>query len=159
MATVDMKQGGSVVGYADSATAKPQVVSIRIKASDVVTAKGGALAASDIIEVMTIPAGSRYGKATVDVITVDSGTALTCNLGDTAAAATYVAAGSLAGSTGIVAEGTGAFDVTQIAAAATVLELALVTVTAAGDDWEVDVLVEICDYSGNPRAKSAKDVA
>jgi hypothetical protein len=156
MATIDMKKGGTAAGLSWTPTAQPGVVSIRLRAADAVTAKGGALAASDIIEVLTIPAGTSYGKATINVITADTGSALTCNLGDTAAAATYIAAGDLT-ATGIVAEGTGAFDVTQIAAAATVLEVALVTVTSAGDDWEIDVLVEICDYTGNPRAKSAKD--
>lgn len=155
MATIDMKQGGSAAGRGWSATSQPGVVSIRVRAADVVTAKGSALAASDVIQLMDLPANTRYGHATIEVITADSGTALTGNLGDTDADA-FIAAGDLT-ATGIVAEGTGTFDLTKIAASADVLALTLVTVTSAGDDWEIDVLIEVADYTGNPRAIAAKD--
>lgn len=157
MATVDLKQGGSTAGLQMCPTAQPGVVSIRVRGADAAAAKGSALAAADIIEVMDIPAGVVVSNATINVRTADTGTTLTFDLGDTATADEWVD-GADGTTAGYKAQGTnGVFSQSILYTSASVLELAIITATAANDDWEVEVLAELTDYTGNPRAQAAKD--
>ena len=158
MATINMKQGGATAGLSVSPTSQPGIVSIKVRAVDVVAANGGVtIGAGDVIQLMDIPAYTRYGYGTINVKTIDSGTAFTVNLGATNADE-FIAAGPFT-TLGIVPEGTGTFDLNLISGAADVLALTVAAETATGDDWVVEVLVEVADYTGNPRARSAKDVA
>ena len=60
----------------------------------------------------------------------------------------------------VLLQGTnGLFDVSKLYASADVIDLTVKTLSGANDDWEVEILFEMADYTGNPRAKSAKDVA
>lgn len=157
MATIDLKQGGSAAGLEVRPTAQPGVVSVKVRAADAVAAKGSALAAADIIEIMDIPAGTAVGFATLNVVTADTGTTLTFDLGDTATADEFVD-GADGTTTGYKAQGTnGVFSQKILYSSASTLELLVATATSANDDWEVDVLFEVTDYSGNPRARAAKD--
>ena len=157
MANIDMKRGGSVVGFSDTSQATPGVVSIKLTGADAVAAKGGALAANDIIYVCDIPAGARISGATLNVITADTGTTLTFDLGDGTAADEWVD-GADGTTTGFAAEGTnGVFSQQKLYTSADVLDLKVATASSADDNWEVEVLFELVDYSGNPRAKTLKE--
>lgn len=157
MATIDLKQGGStgIVNYCP--TAQPGVVSIRITGADAAAAKGSALAATDVIEVMDLRVGCTEAYATINVRTADTGTTLTVDLGDGTAADEWVDGADFT-STGFKAQGTnGIFDQKKLVTSADVLKLTIATATAANDDWEAEILVELTDYTGNPRARAAKD--
>lgn len=157
MATVDEKQGGTAAGLYQRPTATPGVVSIIIRGADAAATKTSALAAADIIEAMTIPAGTSVGFVTMNVLTADTGTTLTFDLGTTATGDLYVD-GADGTTTGLKAEGTnGTFDAKEIFTSASVLELLVATASSAADDWVVEILAEVTDYTGNPRPRSAKD--
>ena len=157
MATIDMKQGGSSAGLQVRPTAQPGVVSIKIRGADAATAKGSSLAAADVIQVLDLPAGITEAYATINVITADTGTTLTMDLGDATAADEWVDGADIT-TTGFKAQGTnGIFDQKKLVTSADVLKLTIATLSAANDDWELEVLVELTDMSGNPRARSAKD--
>lgn len=157
MATINLKQGGSTAGLEVRPTAQPGVVSIRVRGADAATAKGSALAAADVIQVMDLPAGATLAFVTLNVRTADTGTTLTMDVGDATAADEWVD-GADATATGFKAQGTnGIFFNKKLVTTADTLDITLVTLTAAGDDWEVEVLAEVTDYNGKPRARSAKD--
>jgi len=159
MANIDLKQGGATAGLGMAATAAPGIVSVRVTGAQAAAAKGSALAAADIIYVADIPAGTVVSGATLNVITADTGTTLTFDLGDGTAADEWVD-GADGTSTGYAAQGTnGIFDQRKFYSSADVLDLKIATASSASDDWEVEILFEMADYTGNPRAKSAKDVA
>ena len=157
MATVNMIQGGSVAGLAWTPSAQPGIVSVRLRGADAATTKGSALAASDVIQVLTIPAGTVLAGATLYVRTADTGTTLTMDLGDGTAADEWVD-GVDATATGYAAQGTnGIFDQRKLYTSADTLKITIATLSSANDDWEVEVLAQFVDYSGNPRARAAKD--
>lgn len=159
MADINLKQGGSAVGLGTAGTAQPGVVSVVLKGSDAAAAKGSALAANDIIFVADIPAKCTVGNAMVRVLSADTGTTLTFDLGDATAADEWVDGvdGTTAGDS---SQGTnGVFDQVKYYASADVLDLKIASASAAADDWIVEVLYVLTDYSGNPRVRTAKDAS
>lgn len=158
MATINLIQGQNYAGLAVRPTAQPGVVSIRVTGAEAAAAKGSALAAADVINILNLPAGTTAAYGTVNVRKADSGTTLTVDLGDGTAADEWVD-GADATTTGYKAQGTnGVFDQKKLYTAADTLFLTIATASAANDDWEIEVLIEITDYTGNPRARVAKDV-
>ena len=159
MANINLKQGGSAAGLGMCATATPGIVSVRVTGAQAAAAKGSALAAADIIYVADIPAHTMVRGVTLAVKTADTGTTLTFDLGDAGSADEFVD-GADGTTAGYYVQGTnGLFDVAKLYAAADVIDLTVKTIGSANDDWEVEILFEVADYTGNPRAKSAKDVA
>jgi len=158
MATVStLKQGGTGAGLGNFNTKQPGVVSVRLRGADAADAKGSALAANDLIQVCTIPAGTTVGFATLNVLTADTGTTLTFDLGDGSTADEFVD-GADGTTAGFAAQGTnGVFSQKILYTSADVLQLKVVTASSANDDWEVEVLFEVTDYNSKPRPQSAKD--
>ena len=158
MSTItSLKAGDTTAGLGVSATAQPALVSVRIRAADAVTSKGSALAANDLIAVATIPANTSVGNATYNVLTADSGTTLTIDLGTTSVADEFVD-GNDCTATGVAAAGTnGVFSQRILYTTADVLYLKVATASSASDDWEIEVFFEVCDYTSKPRGRAAKD--
>jgi len=157
--TINLKQGGASAGLGVSPTAQPGIVSIKVTSAMCVAAKGSAIAAGDVFYLMDIPAGTVIGGVTMNQKVVATGTALTFDLGDSASADEFVD-GADAKVLGFKAQGTnGLFDVRKLYTAATTMDLTIKTESSSASEWEAEVLFEYVSYQGNPRAKSAKDVA
>lgn len=88
MATIDLAtltgQDGAPSGWA-GAGRRPQFVEVMVDFAEATTAKGSALAASDVIEVINIPAGSCVFGAGMEVVSAMTGTStdLTLDMGIT----------------------------------------------------------------------------
>ena len=159
MADIDLKQGGNTAGLSIRPTAQPGIVSIRVTGKDAVAANGGNdLAANDTIQLMDLPAGTTVAYGTLNVRKADSGTTLTFDLGDATDADRWVDGADIT-TTGFKAQGTsGIFDQKILITSAASLQLTIATLTAAEDDWEMEALIEITDFTGNPRVAPAKDI-
>jgi len=107
---------GSTTGFASpSRVHTPYVISQVVDLAAVLAAKGSALAASDIVNVLSVPAGAVVMSAGAQVLTAANSTTLTVSLGYSGSATTWVSAVS-ATTAGVLASTTTGASI-QVAAA------------------------------------------
>lgn len=82
MATVDMVPTGEVGLPGRRNSVNVQLLEVELDWADVLTTKGSALAASDVIQALQIPANTFVMAAGIEVVTAADSTALTLDLGD-----------------------------------------------------------------------------
>ncbi len=114
--------------------------------------KGSALAAADVIQFMDIPANTVVHWARLYVLTGDTGTTLTMDLGYgsnvdvfTDGASAVTAAEAAWGALGTNGKMNG--TTTNLFTAADTLDIVLATESASNDDWVVQVVVCMSDLS------------
>lgn len=129
---------------------QPYVVTKTVTAAEAVAAKGGALASADVIQFLNIPANTIVHWARLYVITPDSGTTLTMDLGYGSNVDVYTDGADASGSVGWGALGSnGKMNGTtsNLFTAADTLDIVLASLSSASDDWEVQVKVLMSDVT------------
>lgn len=146
MASINVKTGGDT-GLANfQEFSRPVWVKLEITGAQVQAANGGtAIAAADTIELITIPAGFVVEGAVLDIVTADTGTTLTFDLGDNDQADRWVDGADVT-TVGFAAAGTnGQTDEVRVYGATNQLRLTAVTAASANDDYVVRVLVKLAN--------------
>lgn len=158
MATVNQTQSGVAASHVSPRSVRqPYMLDVYVKASEVATTKGSALALADVIQILDIPAESLLLGGGIEIVTPDSGSDILVDMGiegsvdilvdggdlDAASAGDYLAAGT----NGAVNFSKGV----RITAADTVdLVLGQTAAFNSGDDWEMRAYVILLDISGRP---------
>lgn len=130
----------------------PYVVDVWVTAAQAVAAKGSALASSDVIQVLDVPAETLVLGCLAEITTADSGTTLTFDIGF--AGDTFVDGGD-ATTAGYLAGGTNGvqnFANGVLKSATDTLDITLATLSAASDDWVCRLAVVMLDVSGKTSA-------
>lgn len=155
MATVDITSGATSGHETRRGKHVPYVVRRRFTAAAAVAAKGSALATGDVIQTIDIPANTLVMGAFLEVITADGGTAAPADLGHGGDPNQWVAAAALT-TAGVkpVVPGT---HQNWVFGTADTIDMVLGTLTAAGDDWVVEITAVLADVSAYPVAASAKE--
>lgn len=157
MASVEIRQGGSTGQAAYREFARPAFVEFTLTGEDIRAAKGSDLVATDTIELMTIPANTIVKSAILNVVNADSGTTLTFDLGDEDQGDRWVDGADIT-TTGIKAQGTnGQTDEVRVYSADNILRATVASITSANNDYDIQVIIELADITGNSRAIPAKD--
>ena len=152
---VDYTQTGTAVGHQSVGTRSPYGLELWITGAAATTAKGSALAAADILQVLEIPAGSLLLGCECEIMTADTGTTLTFDIG-IAGADEFVDGGD-ATTAGYLAIGTNGLisysDPLRVPSADT-LDVTLKTLSSSEDDWVARLVVTLQDISskGQPLA-------
>lgn len=82
MATIAQALGGTAGHPSRSSVKQPYVISNTLNWAEVLTAKGSALAANDVVTALNVPAGTLVLHAGIEVVTAADATAATVDLGD-----------------------------------------------------------------------------
>lgn len=154
MATIDLSNGlGGAPRPVRSLTNMPYFVEKTIDFAVAATAKGGALVATDIIEVIDVPAGTMVLNAGLQVVTVATGESNdnTLDLGITGVDAdAFVDGFDLdAAAAGAYAQNAAAFQPLIVGAADTI-DLLIATATTAPTGGTVRVWAVLCDIGAKP---------
>lgn len=154
MATVDITPSSAVLtagSHSDNGfTRKPYSKSVFVTGAAALAAKGSALAAADVIQFLDIPPKTVVLGALIDVITADTGTTATVDLGYGGNVDVFSDGVDISGSTGMGALGTNGKVITSAAlfTVADTLDLTLATYSGSNDDWVIRVEVLFLDVSG-----------
>lgn len=152
MADVDLTSG-AVTGHPSRRQRHtPYVIRKNVTAAAAVAAKGSALATGDVIQVADIPANSVVLAGGMKVNTIDSGTAAPADL--SVGSTDFVSAAALTS-----AAAKPSVDAVASADVADTLDIVLGTLSAAGDDWDIDVWALVCDVSAYPTVQDAKSAS
>ena len=154
MATIDLSNGlGGAPRPVRSLTNMPYFVEKTIDFAAAATAKGTALAAADVIEVIDVPAGTMVLNAGLQVVTVATGESNdnTLDLGITGVDAdAFVDGFDLdAAAAGAYAQNAAAFQPLIVDAADTI-DLLITTATTAPTGGTVRVWAVLCDIGAKP---------
>ena len=154
MATIDLSNGlGGAPRPVRSLTNMPYFVEKTIDFAAAATAKGTALAAADVIEVIDVPAGTMVLNAGLQVITVATGESndTTVDLGITTTDPDcFVDGFDLdAAAAGAYAQNAAAFQPLIVGAADTI-DLLITTATTAPTGGTVRVWALMCDIGAKP---------
>lgn len=154
MATIDLSNGlGGAPRPVRSLTNMPYFVEKTIDFAVAATAKGSALAAADVIEVIDVPAGTMVLNAGLQVVTVATGESNdnTLDLGITGVDAdAFVDGFDLdAAAAGAYAQNAAAFQPLIVGAADTI-DLLIATATTAPTGGTVRVWAVLCDIGAKP---------
>jgi hypothetical protein len=154
MATIDLSNGlGGAPRPARSLTNMPYLVEKTIDFAVAATAKGSALAAADIIEVIDVPAGTMVINAGLQVVTVATGESsdTTVDLGITTTEPdNFVDGFDLdAAAAGAYAQNAAAFQPLIVGTADTI-DLLIATATTAPTGGKVRVWALMCDIGAKP---------
>ena len=154
MATIDLSNGlGGAPRPVRSLTNMPYFVEKTIDFAAAATAKGTALAAADVIEVIDVPAGTMVLNAGLQVVTVATGESNdnTLDLGITGVDAdAFVDGFDLdAAAAGAYAQNAAAFQPLIVGAADTI-DLLITTATTAPTGGTVRVWAVLCDIGAKP---------
>jgi hypothetical protein len=154
MATIDLSNGlGGAPRPVRSLTNMPYFVEKTIDFAAAATAKGTALAAADVIEVIDVPAGTMVLNAGLQVITVATGESndTTVDLGITTTDPDcFVDGFDLdAAAAGAYAQNAAAFQPLIVGAADTI-DLLITTATTAPTGGTVRVWAVLCDIGAKP---------
>ena len=156
MATVDITVGAITGHPGRRGKRTPYFVRRVFTAADAVAAKGGVLATADVIETIDLPAETVVMAAGLEVTTADSGTAAPMDLGVTGADPNqWVAA--YAATTAGVAPAAATPPIHNVGLTADTLDILLGTLSAANDDWVVEIWAMLVDASSYVVAASAKE--
>lgn len=154
MATIDLSNGlGGAPRPVRSLTNMPYFVEKTIDFAAAATAKGSALAAADIIEVIDVPAGTMVINAGLQVVTVATGESsdTTVDLGITGTEPdNFVDGFDLdAAAAGAYAQNAAAFQPLIVGTADTI-DLLIATATTAPTGGTVRVWALMCDIGAKP---------
>ena len=154
MATIDLSNGlGGAPRPVRSLTNMPYFVEKTIDFAAAATAKGGVLAAADVIEAIDVPAGTMVLNAGLQVVTVATGESNdnTLDLGITGVDADcFVDGFDLdAAAAGAYAQNAAAFQPLIVGAADTI-DLLIATATTAPTGGKVRVWAVLCDIGAKP---------
>lgn len=154
MATIDLSNGlGGAPRPVRSLTNMPYFVEKTIDFAVAATAKGSALAAADVIEVIDVPAGTMVLNAGLQVTTVATGESndTTVDLGITGVDADcFVDGFDLdAAAAGAYAQNAAAFQPLIVGTADTI-DLLITTATTAPTGGKVRVWAVLCDIGAKP---------
>lgn len=154
MATIDLSNGlGGAPRPVRSLTNMPYFVEKTIDFAAAATAKGSALAAADVIEVIDVPAGTMVLNAGLQVITVATGESndTTVDLGITGVDADcFVDGFDLdAAAANAYAQNAAAFQPLIVGAADTI-DVLIATATTAPTGGSVRVWAVMCDIGAKP---------
>ena len=154
MATIDLSNGlGGAPRPVRSLTNMPYFVEKTIDFAAAATAKGTALAAADVIEVIDVPAGTMVLNAGLQVVTVATGESndTTVDLGITVTDPDcFVDGFDLdAAAAGAYAQNAAAFQPLIVGAADTI-DLLITTATTAPTGGTVRVWAVLCDIGAKP---------
>lgn len=154
MATIDLSNGlGGAPRPVRSLTNMPYFVEKTIDFAVAATAKGGVLAAADVIEAIDVPAGTMVLNAGLQVVTVATGESNdnTLDLGITGVDAdAFVDGFDLdAAAAGAYAQNAAAFQPLIVGAADTI-DLLIATATTAPTGGTVRVWAVLCDIGAKP---------
>lgn len=154
MATIDLSNGlGGAPRPVRSLTNMPYFVEKTIDFAAAATAKGGVLAAADIIEVIDVPAGTMVLNAGLQVVTVATGESNdnTLDLGITGVDADcFVDGFDLdAAAAGAYAQNAAAFQPLIVGTADTI-DLLIATASTAPTGGTVRVWAVLCDIGAKP---------
>lgn len=155
MATIDLSNGlGGAPRPVRSLTNMPYFVEKTIDFAEAATAKGTALAAADIIEVIDVPAGTMVINAGLQVVTVATGESNdnTVDLGITGVDADcFVDGFDLdAAAAGAYAQNAAAFQPLIVGGTADTIDLLIATATTAPTGGKVRVWAVLCDIGAKP---------
>ena len=154
MATIDLSNGlGGAPRPARSLTNMPYLVEKTIDFAVAATTKGSALAATDVIEVIDVPAGTMVINAGLQVVTVATGESsdTTVDLGITTTEPdNFVDGFDLdAAAAGAYAQNAAAFQPLIVGTADTI-DLLIATATTAPTGGKVRVWALMCDIGAKP---------
>ena len=154
MATIDLSNGlGGAPRPVRSLTNMPYFVEKTIDFAVAATAKGSALAAADVIEVIDVPAGTMVLNAGLQVVTVATGESsdTTVDLGITTTEPdNFVDGFDLdAAAAGAYAQNAAAFQPLIVGTADTI-DLLIATATTAPTGGKVRVWAVLCDIGAKP---------
>ena len=154
MATIDLSNGlGGAPRPVRSLTNMPYFVEKTIDFAAAATAKGGVLAAADVIEAIDVPAGTMVLNAGLQVVTVATGESNdnTLDLGITGVDADcFVDGFDLdAAAAGAYAQNAAAFQPLIVGAADTI-DLLIATASTAPTGGKVRVWAVLCDIGAKP---------
>ena len=151
MATIDLTVANTTTTAGSHASRRSvagvYALKTRVTAAAAVAAKGSALAAADVIQAVDIPADTILIGGSAKVVTADSGTTLTVDIG-TGGGDTIVDGGD-ATTAGWLAVGTNGKVSANgaVVSSADTLDLTIATASSAGDDWEIEVVAIVVDAS------------
>lgn len=154
MATIDLSNGlGGAPRPVRSLTNMPYFVEKTIDFAVAATAKGSALAAADVIEVLDVPAGTMVLNAGLQVITVATGESndTTVDLGITTTEPDIFVDGFDldAAAAGAYAQNAAAYQPLVVGTADTI-DLLIATATTAPTGGKVRVWALMCDIGAKP---------
>ena len=155
MATIDLSNGlGGAPRPVRSLTNMPYFVEKTIDFAAAATAKGTALAAADVIEVIDVPAGTMVLNAGFEVTAVATGESNdnTLDLGITGVDADAFVDGFYldAAAAGAYAQNAAAFQPLIVGATADTIDLLIATATTAPTGGTVRVWAVLCDIGAKP---------
>ena len=147
MATVDLTVANAAGHQTRRGVKNAYTLQVQVTGAAAAAAKGSALAATDIIQAIDLPADTLVIGATAKMTTADTGTTLTFDIG-TGGGDTFVDGGD--GTTaGYLAEGTnGKLSANgEVVAAADTLDITVATASSANDDWVMEVTAFVMDIT------------
>lgn len=157
MATVDVSSGiNAGTKPSRSAIGAPYVVETTLNFATATTTKGSALAATDVLEVLDIPAETLIMNAGYEVTAAITGD-VTVDLGVTGIDAdNFIDGATLSGSStvGAYAQAPAAYQPIVIGASADTLDLLIATSTTAISAGTIRVWAVLCDINARPAAAS-----
>lgn len=150
MATIDLSPGVTTLHNSRAGNTKvPYLIENTIDWAAALTAKGSALAAADVVEVLDIPAQSLVLAAGMEVITADDATTLTLDLGITAVEADIWADGfdHAAAAAGAYSQFAADFRPLIVGSATDTIDVLVATLTGTLTVGETRVWAVIIDVS------------
>lgn len=159
---VDMTPGGTLNHITGTNVNGPYAVEFVLDWAEAVTAKGSALAATDVFEVINVPANTLVHGAVAEVVTAGNATAATVDI-DVAAGDSFVDGADVT-TTGYAAFGTNGLAPfganTVVNATADTVDVKLATLTGTLSTGKLRVIVFMTDIAeiAGPAA-AARDVA
>lgn len=166
MATVDLTQTGTATGHPSPRGVKlPYLVEVYVTGAAAAAAKGSALAAADVIQVLDIPAETIVLSAGIEVLTADTASSadVLADLGITGGDVDGFTDGADLSTVGYPAFGTGGDIITnavrQVTADTLDILTGATTTYTSNDDWKIRVYAVLLDISSQPEPQAAKDVS
>lgn len=162
MANYDMTQANGPASTHQGAFGsgrEPYVVEIRVTGAAAATAKGSALVATDVLQVLDLPAETLVREVIAEVETADTGTTLTFDI-DIAAGDDLMDGidGTTAGYPVPGTNGVTGYGNAVATTAADTLDMKVASLTSANDDWVIRLLVTLQDISGKNEAAAAQSL-
>lgn len=157
MATVDVSQALTANTHPSrhGAVRVPYVVDQDVDIADVLTAKGSALAASDVVTVLRVPAGTLIMAGGVEIVTPGDSTTLTYDVGTGVDADVFVDGVDGKSAAGTYAQAPAAYQ-PVLAVAEDTVDVTLATLTGTLTTGKIRVWAMFCDVTDIPSPGLAK---
>lgn len=143
MGDIDLRKNSAGTKLSNFASSRSQLHQFTIDYAELLTEKGSALAATDVVQIMAIPAGCIVQYAGVTPLVIGDSTTLTLDLGDTTTADLFVNGCDGAALT----DGVPIMTVAKYYPAASIFEMELKTLTGTLTTGKVRVWIHIMEAS------------